>query len=81
MTGPCRTADAPDAPPYPAARTRGGSLRPGLWLLLVVSATANAVTSTINTPLGVGFGLLALGTAVTLIVHHYRSRRRQPWRP
>lgn len=59
------------------AGTRNGLLRPVLWLVLVLSAAANAVTSNIGiSPLvGIGFGLVTLGCATTLIVHHYQRRR------
>ncbi|MFI6454227.1 hypothetical protein ACIBF6_22020 [Streptosporangium amethystogenes] len=54
-----------------------GMLRPVLWLLLVVSAVLNMVTSSIdvNVFVGIGFGLVALACAAALIVHHYRYRR------
>ncbi|GAA0843469.1 hypothetical protein ACFQVD_01265 [Streptosporangium amethystogenes subsp. fukuiense] len=54
-----------------------GMLRPVLWLLLVVSAALNMVTSSIdvNVFVGIGFGLLTLACAAALIVHHYRYRR------
>jgi hypothetical protein len=46
--------------------------------LLVISAAANAVTSTagINVFVVAGFGLTALACAAGLVVHHYRNRRR-----
>jgi Flp pilus assembly protein TadB len=75
MTDPYRIPGAPEAP-----RTAGGSgiVRPVLWLLLVVSAVANVVTSTahLNPLVGAGFGLIALACATALIVHHRRLRRR-----
>ncbi|WP_051753563.1 hypothetical protein [Streptosporangium amethystogenes] len=54
-----------------------GMLRPVLWFLLVVSAALNMVTSSIDVGIfvGIGFGLVALACATTLIVHHYRYRR------
>ncbi|HEV7963580.1 MAG TPA: hypothetical protein VGP57_13655 [Actinoplanes sp.] len=63
--------------PAQHAGTRNGLLRPVLWLVLVLSAAANAVTSTIgiNPLVGIGFGLVTLGCATTLIVHHYQHRR------
>jgi hypothetical protein len=58
---------------------RGGRtlLRPILWLLLVVSAAANAVASASGlTPLvGIGFGMVTLACVAALTVHHYRHRR------
>ncbi|GAA1042560.1 hypothetical protein GCM10009557_68850 [Virgisporangium ochraceum] len=56
---------------------RGGMLRPVLWLLLIVSAAANATASAAgaNVLAGIGFGLVTLACAATLVVHHYRHRR------
>ena len=79
MTDPYRTFDAPDAPSTAShADRQGGRVRPVLWLVLVISAAANMVTSTanLNPFVGVGFGLIALACATALIVHHYRLRRR-----
>jgi hypothetical protein len=58
------------------AETPRGALRPLLWLGLVLSAVANAVVSSIggNPFVGSAFGAVALACAVTLIVHHYRTR-------
>ncbi|MFY1691231.1 hypothetical protein [Plantactinospora sp. WMMB782] len=52
-------------------------LRPLLWALLILSASANGITSMSDlSPLvGVGFGLGTLGCAAALILHHYRHRR------
>jgi hypothetical protein len=64
------------AQPAQHADTRNGLLRPVLWLVLVLSAAANAVTNIGISPLvGIGFGLVTLGCATALIVHHYRHRR------
>lgn len=51
-------------------------LRPVLWLVLFLSAAANATLSGIgaNPLAGVGFGLITLACAITLVVHHYRNR-------
>jgi hypothetical protein len=70
VTDPYRIPDTP-----PAHR---GGVRPLLWLLLVISAAANAVASTtgVNVFVGAGFGLITLACATALIVHHYRNRRR-----
>ncbi|MEV6850107.1 hypothetical protein [Actinoplanes sp. NPDC051411] len=56
--------------------TRRGVLRPILWLGLVLGAAANAVVSSAGgSPFaGSAFGAVALAFAVTLIVHHYRTR-------
>jgi len=53
-------------------------LRPVLWLVLIVSAAANGVSSTIGLhPLvGIGFGLVTLACVAILMVHHYQHRRR-----
>ena len=69
---PSETAGTPDA------ERRGGVLRPVLWLVLILSAVANATTSTIggNALVGAGFGLVTLACAAALVVHHYRHRTR-----
>jgi hypothetical protein len=53
-------------------------IRPVLWLLLVVSAVADAVASAAgaNVFIGLGAGLVTLACAAALIVHHYQQRRR-----
>jgi hypothetical protein len=58
--------------------TRRGMLRPLLWAVLVVSAAANATSSTVGAHpiVGVGFGLITLACAAVLVVHHYRHRAR-----
>ena len=55
-----------------------GMLRPVLWLVLIISAAANATVSAAgaNVLAGIGFGLITLACAVTLVVHHYRHRSR-----
>ena len=55
-----------------------GLLRPALWLVLIVSAAADAASSStgLHPVVGIGFGLITLACAATLIVHHYRHRRR-----
>ncbi|WP_327000445.1 hypothetical protein OHA72_35665 [Dactylosporangium sp. NBC_01737] len=64
-------------PDTTSAPSRGGMLRPVLWLLLILSAAANATVNTAggNALLGVGFGLVTLACAAALVVHHYRRRR------
>jgi hypothetical protein len=66
---PPETSDAPHG-------DRGGMLRPALWLLLILSAAANATASTVgaNPLAGVGFGLITVACTVALVVHHYRHR-------
>jgi MFS superfamily sulfate permease-like transporter len=56
--------------------TPRGTLRPLLWLGLILSAAANVVVSSIGgSPfVGSAFGAVALVCAVTLVVHHYRTR-------
>lgn len=51
--------------------------RPVLWVLLVISAAANIVTSTsnLNVLIGIGFGLLTLAFGGALVLHHHRNRR------
>jgi len=55
-----------------------GFLRPLLWIVLIVSAAANAVTSSAsdNVFIGASFGLVTLASAAGLVVHHYRRRAR-----
>lgn len=73
MPDPYRISDATQ----PAARPGTGPLRPLLWLGLIVSAAANAVTANIgiNPLVGIGFGLATLACVTALIVHHYQHRR------
>jgi hypothetical protein len=75
MTDPYRIFEPDSAPP---AIERRGTLRPMLWLLLVISAAGNVVTSNIglNVMIGIGFGLVTLACAAALIVGHYQHRRR-----
>jgi hypothetical protein len=56
---------------------RSGALRPVLWLLLVISAACNMVTSTagVTPAVSIAFGVVALSCIVALVVHHYRHRR------
>ena len=51
--------------------------RPVLWVVLIVSAAANAISSSIGISpfVGVGFGVITLACVTTLIVHHYQHRR------
>ena len=76
MTDLYRITDTPDSPPPAAARK--GLVRPALWLLLVISAAGNMVTSTTgaNVIVGVAFGVATLGLGTALVVQHYRNRRR-----
>lgn len=69
---------SPETTDAPNGDDRGGILRPALWLLLILSAAANATASTVgaNTLAGVGFGLITLACTVALVVHHYRHRAR-----
>ena len=56
--------------------TRKSPLRPVLWLVLILSAAANATTSMMGlTAVSAGLGVVTLASAATLIVHHYRNRR------
>jgi hypothetical protein len=74
MTDPYRI---PDSSPAPADRP-GRTLRGVLWLVLVVSAAANATTSLagLNPLLSVTFGMATLVCVAALIAHHVRRRRR-----
>jgi hypothetical protein len=71
-----RITDTPDFPPPAVARK--GVVRPMLWLLLVISAAGNIVTSNtgVNVFVGAAFGLATLGLGIALGVQHYRNRRR-----
>ncbi|WP_246080712.1 hypothetical protein [Nonomuraea mesophila] len=62
----------------PEIAVRGRTTRPVLWLLLLVSAVCNVVTSTIgvNPLIGIGFGLLTLAIGGVLVTRHRRGRRR-----
>jgi hypothetical protein len=74
MTDLYRMTDTPDSPPPAIARQ--GILRPVLWLLLVICATGNIVTSSAGAVVvAVAFGLATAGLAIALVVHHYRNRR------
>jgi hypothetical protein len=77
MADPYRISEASAAEPARHAGPRGGLLRPVLWLVLIVSAAANAVSSSIGVSefVGTGFGLITLGCAAALVIHHYRHRR------
>lgn len=79
MRDPYRISEPPQpSPPAADASAQGGIVRPVLWLVLVVSAAANAVASAtgVSVLVGIGSGLVALGCAVALSVHHYQHRRR-----
>jgi hypothetical protein len=78
MADPYRISPASEsAGPTQHPGTRAGLLRPALWLALIDSAATNAVSSSIGTQafVGIGFGLITVACAATLIVHHYRHRR------
>jgi len=78
MNDPYRITGAPEAPDRAAAASpRGGAGRPILWLLLVISAAGNMVTSTtgVSIVVNVAFGVATLAFATALIVQHYRRRR------
>ncbi|MGI5228162.1 hypothetical protein [Actinoallomurus sp. CA-142502] len=75
MTDPYRITEAHETPPD-SPNERGGIVRPVLWLLLVVSAAGNMVTSTtgVNVFVGVAFGVATLACGAALIIQHYRRR-------
>jgi hypothetical protein len=58
--------------------SRRDTLRPLLWLGLILSGAANAVVSSAvgNPFLASAFGVVAVAFATALIVHHYRTRGR-----
>jgi hypothetical protein len=51
-------------------------LRPVLWVLLIVSAIGNAISSGIglHPAVGIAFGVLTLGFVAALVADHYRRR-------
>jgi hypothetical protein len=58
------------------APTSRGFVRPLLWLLLVISATANVVMSVSNmVVVSIPLGLITLSLGTALVVSHYRGRR------
>jgi hypothetical protein len=77
VTDPYRISSASGSSPTEEYSGHRGLLRPVLWLMLIVSAVANAVSSTLGLhPLvGIGAGLVTLGCVVALVVHHYQQRR------
>ncbi|WP_436758858.1 hypothetical protein [Streptosporangium sp. V21-05] len=64
--------------PVRPAGVLGGTVRPVLWFLLMVSAVLNMVFSSVGTNVlaGIGLGLATLACVAALIAHHYRNRRR-----
>ncbi|WP_055552040.1 hypothetical protein [Streptomyces sp. NBRC 110028] len=76
---PYRGFAAPREPrPDRPAEDGTGFVRPVLWLLLVVFAVANMVTSSVgglNVFIGIGFGLATLACGIALVVHHRGQRR------
>ncbi|GLU49123.1 hypothetical protein [Nocardiopsis ansamitocini] len=79
MSDPYRIDNTPDAPRRGRRReaVRDGSLRRGLlWTVLIVSATANAVTSLSGFPtlVSLSFGLITVLCIVLLVVGHLRRR-------
>lgn len=77
MTDPHRLPEASGTPRPGGHADPGGSLRPVLWVVLVISLAANAVLSSagISELVGAVFVAVTAGSAVALIVHHYRYRR------
>ncbi|MFI5938508.1 hypothetical protein [Actinoplanes sp. NPDC051494] len=56
--------------------TESRVFRPVLWLVLIASLATNAVTSSQGAgTVGIASGLVTLACAITLGIHHYRSRR------
>ena len=54
-----------------------GRVRPGPWLVLVISSVVNVVASVTGSLLiSNAFGLIALAGIAALINDHYRQRRR-----
>ena len=61
-----------------AAPASRGFTRPVLWLLLVISATCNVVTSVANmVVVSIALGAVTLFLGAALVIHHYyRGRHR-----
>jgi hypothetical protein len=74
MADPYRIAE--ETPSSRPDDSGSGLLRPVLWLLLIVSAAANGLSSAIglHALVGIGFGLITLACIAVLVVHHYRNR-------
>jgi hypothetical protein len=66
--------------PRPAQSTdaRGGVVRPVLWVVLVVSAATNIVTTPagLSVLVGIGSGLLTLACGTALVIDHRAHRSR-----
>jgi len=77
MADPYRSTPTPESPRIAAYSGRRGLLRPVLWLVLIVSAAANGISSTIglHPVVGIGSGLVTLACIAALVVHHYQHRR------
>ena len=57
--------------------TRTGGLRPLIWIVVVVSAVGNSVSSFggVSTAVHLAFGLVTAASVVALITHYLRSNR------
>jgi hypothetical protein len=60
-----------------SANLKNAGLRSLLWVVLVLSAGANAATSSLGAPLAISItlGVVALTAATILVVQHYRRTR------
>ncbi|MEV7340703.1 hypothetical protein [Streptomyces sp. NPDC093544] len=74
MTDAYRDLAAPEPfRPEPDTSDETAIVRPLLWTLLLLGAVANMVTSSVggfSVYVGIGLGVLTLGCAVALAVHH-----------
>jgi hypothetical protein len=63
--------------PMATRNVKRGTVRPLLWVVLVISSVLNIVTSitVANVLVGIGFGLVAMACIAGLVTHHYRNRR------
>jgi hypothetical protein len=78
VTDPYRISEAPQAPAATSPSSpSSGLLRPLLWVLLVISAAGDIVTSSIGAHVAISaaFGLATLGLGTALVLQHYRNRR------
>ena len=66
---------SPDEAPHGV--TTVGLLRPVLWAVLLITAAANVIASTLGLDAWIasGFGLITLVAITALVVHHYRHRQ------
>jgi hypothetical protein len=77
MSDPYRITPTSESTPAASPVRTTSPVRPVLWVLLVLSVAANAVSSVagLHPAVGMAFGVLALAFVAALIVDHRRRRR------